>query len=335
MRSWLPLLLVAALGWGSSFLFIKIGLRAFTPAHVGFGRLVVGALVLVVIVAFTRSWPRLTWKQVGAIAVVAMGMSGAPMVLIPMAEQHITSILASLLNAATPLWTALFVALLIPAERTTRAQMVGLVVGALGIAVLVGAWDVREFSLAGTLLMLTATAFYGMGSTLSRMLLHRVNTDPAGLSMMQVGLSAVMLAPLALLSGAPDDAAFSVSGSALWGILGLGVFGTSFAYVMFWRVVKIAGATTAASVTYLAPVVATVLGIVVLGESLTWYEPVGAVIVFAGVWLAGRRGPQVPPAAAAIQPLHAKIAPELRAAGTVKPTIAPKLPAQRTATDDS
>src|SRR5660397_221373 len=72
MRMWLPSLLVAALGWGSSFLFIKMGLEAFTPAQVGFGRLLVGAAVLVAMVAFSRRWPHFTWKQVGAIAVVGV-----------------------------------------------------------------------------------------------------------------------------------------------------------------------------------------------------------------------------------------------------------------------
>lgn len=288
MRAWLPSLVIAALGWGSSFLFIKIALRGFTPVQVGFGRLAVGAVVLVAIAAALRSWPRFGWRTVGAIAATAIGMSVVPMVLIPMAEQQITSILASLLNATTPLWTALFVALLIPAERTTRAQLLGLLVGAGGIAVLVGAWDVREFSLKGTVLMLTATAFYGVGGAMSRMLLARVAARPEALAMTQVGVSAVILAPLAILTSASGQADTAPSGTALWGLLCLGVFGTSFAYVMFWRVVKMAGATTAASVTYLVPVVATTLGILVLGESLHWYEPLGVVIVLGGVWLAGR-----------------------------------------------
>lgn len=300
MRAWLPLLLIAAGGWGSSFLFIKMGLTAFTPEQVGFGRLAVGAVVLVGMVAFSRSWPRLGWKQIGAVAVVAVGMSGVPMVLIPMAEQRITSILASLLNATTPLWTALFVALLIPTERVTRAQLLGLGIGAAGIAVLVGAWRVHDFPAFGVLLMLVATAFYGIGGTLSRMLLKRVSAAPEALSMLQVGLSAVMLAPVALISGAPNQDAFSPSHQALWGLIALGVLGTSFAYVLYWRVTKMAGATTASSVTYVVPVVATTLGIVVLNEQLHWYEPVGAVIVLAGVWFAGRaagRRPAAPEAA--------------------------------------
>ncbi len=305
MRAWLPSLLIAALGWGSSFLFIKMALDEFTPAQVGFIRLAVGALVLVGIVAVTRAWPSLTWRQVGSIAVVAIGMSTVPMVLIPMAEQHLTSILASLLNAATPLWTAMFVALLIPHERTTRAQLLGLAVGALGIAVLVGAWNVRDFPIEGTVLMLVATAFYGIGSTLSRRLLTTVEAAPAALSMVQVGLSSLMVLPVAIGSGAPGEYAFDLSHRAVWGAVLLGIMGTSFAYVLFWRVVKLAGATTATSVTYLAPVVAAVLGILVLGETMHWYEPVGAVIVLSGVYLAGRAGssprkkPQEPVAAPA------------------------------------
>ncbi len=288
MRAWMPSLLIASIAWGSSFVFIKMALDEFKPAHVGFVRLLVGAAVLVCIVAFQRAWARLSWRTVGAIAVTAIGMSGAPMVLIPMAEERITSILASLLNATTPLWTALFVALLIPNERTSRAQLAGLGVGAVGIAVLVGAWDVHSLPLAGTVLMLVATAFYGIGGTMSRLLLRRVDASPSALSMTQVGLSAIMLAPVAIIAGEPGDNAFSLSHRALWGVLALGVFGTSFAYVLFWRVVKMAGATTASSVTYLSPIAATILGIVILGETLHWYEPVGAIIVFAGVFLAGR-----------------------------------------------
>lgn len=308
MRAWMPMLLVAAVGWGSSFLFIKMGLTAFTPAQVGFARLVVGALVLAGIVAFNRSWPRFGWRQIGAIAVVAVGMSGVPMVLIPMAEQQITSILASLLNATTPLWTALFVALLIPTERSNRAQMLGLGIGAAGIAVLVGAWRVDDFPLKGVVFMLVATAFYGIGGTLSRMLLKRVSAAPEALSFYQVALSALMLAPVALMSGAPEPGAFSLSRQALWGLIGLGVFGTSFAYVLFWRVAKLAGATTASSVTYIVPVVATALGIVVLGETLHWYEPLGAAIVLGGVWIAGRAVSKPALASAPVSPDDARAA---------------------------
>lgn len=289
MCAWLPAFLGVSLAWGSSFLFIALALREFTPVQVGFGRVAIGAVVLAAMIAWSKKWPHMTWRQVGAVAVVGACMSGLPLVLIPMAQREITSVLASLLNATTPLWTALFVALLIPTEKVTRTQLFGLVIGALGIAVLLGAWSVDSFPLLGAGLMLGATACYGIGSTLSRVLLSKVKEANVTLAGVQIGLSALILAPFVLATPEPGPQALAVGSVAMWGLLSLGVLGTSFAYVLFWRVVKIAGATTAASVTYVVPVVATFLGVVVLGDDLPWYELVGAAIVFAGVALAGRR----------------------------------------------
>ncbi|WP_062290908.1 DMT family transporter [Demequina phytophila] len=288
-RAWVPAFVIAAVSWGSSFLFISIALRGLTPVQVGFGRVLIGAAVLWGMLLVTRSRPRMSRGDVARIGVVALGLSTVPFVLIPLAQQHITSILASLLNATTPLWTALFVALLIPHERATRTQVAGLVLGTAGIAVLLGAWNIDGIPLLGAALMLAATACYGIGSTMSRMLLTRVDQGPTQLSAVQIAISAVLLLPFAVAAPAPGAGTFAPSSDVLWGLLALGVLGTSFTYVLFWRVVKLAGATTAASVTYVVPVVATVLGITVLREAMHWYEPVGAVVVLAGVWLAQRK----------------------------------------------
>lgn len=138
--------------------------------------------------------------------------------------------------------------------------------------------------------MLLATAFYGVGSTLSRILLGSMQQSPTSLSAVQMAISTVLLAPLALIyAPAPAASTWSPPSQALWGLIALGVLGTSFAYVLFYRVVRVAGATTAASVTYVVPVIATALGILVLNEEMAWYEPVGAVVVLVGVWLAQRR----------------------------------------------
>lgn len=286
-RTWLPAFIICAVFWGSSFLFIHEALKSFTPAEVALGRVLVGAVVLGGMLLVMRHRPRFTWRELGSVALVAVALSVVPFILIPLAQQHITSILASLLNATTPLWTALFVAILIPHEKATRVQVLGLVIGAFGISVLLGAWNVDELPLLGAALMLAATAFYGVGSVLSRIFLKSVKETPTGLSGAQMLLSAVMLAPVAAFS-APAERG-PVEGTAVWALLALGLFGTSFAYVMFYQVVRKAGATIAASTTYVVPVVATFLGLVVLNETLYWYEPVGAAVVLAGVWLAQRR----------------------------------------------
>lgn len=301
LRAWLPAFMIAAISWGSSFLFISWALRGLEPTQVAFGRVAVGAVVLGAMLLAARHRPRFTWRQVGAITIAAIGLSTVPFVLIPMAQQHITSILASLLNATVPLWTAFFVALLIPHERASRVQWLGLAIGTLGIAVLLGAWNIDELPLVGAGLMLAATAFYGIGSVLSRILLVKVKETATALSAVQVAASAIMLAPFALALPAPEPEVWALDSEVLWGLLLLGALGTSFSYVMFWRVVKVAGATTAASVTYIVPIVATMLGVFVLRESLHWYEPVGAVVVLAGVALAQRKprpSPAIPADAA-------------------------------------
>lgn len=286
-KSWLPAFIICAVAWGSSFLFIHVALESFTATQVAFGRVLVGAVVLIGMLVVMRKLPRFTLRELGSVALVALGLSVVPFILIPMAQQHITSILASLVNATTPLWTAFFVALLIPHERATRVQVLGLLIGAFGIAVLLGAWNVDGFPALGAALMLGATACYGIGGTLSRMLLGRISQGPTALSAVQMTISAIVLLPFAAV--AVPDTGLEVSAASAWALFALGVLGTSFSYVLFYQVVQKAGATTAASVTYVVPIIATALGILVLHEEMLWYEPVGAVIVLVGVWLAQRK----------------------------------------------
>lgn len=300
-RAWLPYFLGTSVAWGASFLFIAVALESFAPGQVALGRVGVGAAVLVALVVLLRRMPRLSWRAVGALALVGAFMSGFPLILIPVAQQHVTTILASLLNATTPLWTALFVALVIPAERVTRTQLVGLAMGLAGLAVLLGAWQVDSIPVFGAAIMLAATACYGIGSTLSRVLLARVQESPVVLAAVQMVLSALIVAPFAMAAPAPPAGTFAWNSTSMWALVALGVTGTSFAYVWFWKVVQLAGATTAASITYVVPVIATALGVGVLGEHLHWYEPVGAVIVLSGVYLAQRR----PATAAAAVPAPA------------------------------
>ena len=282
-----------------------------------------------------RHRPRFSWRELGSVALVALGLSVVPFILIPFAELHITSILASLLNATTPLWTALFVALLIPTEKATRLQIVGLVIGALGIAVLLGAWNVSELPVLGAVLMLAATACYGIGGTFSRILLRSIKETPTSLSAAQMVLSSLILAPIAAIS-APgvvgNGERGPVTASAVWSLIALGVLGTSFAYVLFYRVVRVVGATTAASTTYVVPIIATILGIVVLNETLHWYEPVGAVVVLVGVWLATRKPKVVAEPVEVIAPVEVMERVEPRRARGAEcmtravPEAAPQLP---------
>lgn len=281
-RSWLPAYLGLVLIWGCSFLFNELALRSFSSIAVAFGRISLGALTLVLVLVVLRQPVRLQRSQLFDLVVVAAILTALPFALIAFAQTRVTSILAGLLNATTPLWVAIFVALLIPLERATRQQRVGLVLGFVGIAVLLGVWNVDELDMVGVLAMLGATACYGFGTAWMRWRLTDSSLSGASLSAVQLVIATALLLPLVSLGGAPDE----IRPESVVALIGLGVFGAGVAYVLFWRVVRGAGPTIAATVTYLIPLVSTTLGIVVLGEVLTWNQPVGAVIALVGVALA-------------------------------------------------
>jgi drug/metabolite transporter (DMT)-like permease len=281
-RGWLPAYLTLVVFWGCSFLFNEWALRSFSPLAVAFGRIALGMLTLGLLLLLARQRVQLRRSDVVDLLVVAAVLTAIPFALIAFAQTRVTSILAGLLNATTPLWTAVAVGLLIPSERPDRRQLVGLGVGFAGIAVLLGVWDLQALDTLGALAMLLATACYGLGTVWVRRSFTGSNLSGASLSFVQLVFASVLVLPFVPLGGAPG----AIEPESVLALVGLGVFGTGLAYVLFWRVVRTAGATVAATVTYLIPLVSTTLGILVLGEPLSWNEPVGGVIVLLGVALA-------------------------------------------------
>lgn len=280
-RSWFPAFLVMTLLWGFSFYFIAISLRSFTPAQVAFGRVLIGAGLLLGVLAVRRVRPHLSGRQWIDTAVVGVALCAAPFLLNSTAQTYLTSVLAGLLNATMPLFTAIFIAILIPRERSDLPGVLGLVIGFVGIVVLLGGWQLGSSSAVGAVLILGATACYGFGTAYARLRFANTHFPPLVLPALQLVIATVVLVPFVAVS--PRLAAMA------WGpalaLLGLGLGCTGLAYVLFWRVIDVAGATVAASSTYVIPLVSTTLGVIALGEEVTWYEPVGAVIVLLGVAL--------------------------------------------------
>jgi drug/metabolite transporter (DMT)-like permease len=281
-RDWLPAYLALVLVWGCSFLFNELALRSFSPIAVAFGRISLGALTLVIVLLVMRQPIRLQRSELKDLVVVAAIITAVPFTLIAFAQTRVTSILAGLLNATTPLWVAVFVAVLIPLERATRQQRLGLLLGFVGIGVLLGVWDVDTLDMVGILAMLGATACYGFGTAWMRWRLADSSLSGASLSGVQLVLATAIVLPVVPLGGAPSE----IRPESVLALIGLGALGAGLAYVLFWRVVRTAGPTIAATVTYLIPLVSTTLGILVLGEQLTWNQPVGGAIALVGVALA-------------------------------------------------
>lgn len=307
-RAVLGQFLLLALAWGASFLFIKVSLEGFSPAQVVLGRMLAGAVALLVVTVVTRQrLPRdaAVW---GHLAVVSVLLCVLPFTLFAWAELHVSSGLASIYNATTPLMTLLIASVALPGERPDRTKLAGLAMGFAGVVVVLGPW--RGFSGgegAAQAACLLATLSYGLAFVYIRRFV-----SPRGLSAVPVATVQVCLGAAVMLLLAPFTATAPVhlSWSVVLSVGALGVAGTGLAYVWNTNVVAAWGATSASTVTYLTPVVGVTLGIAVLGEAISWNEPVGALVVIAGIALSqGRRiafrrhfGPLPRPAAAAAHP---------------------------------
>jgi drug/metabolite transporter (DMT)-like permease len=292
--AWLPAFVALAVIWGSSFLFIKVGVRELHPMYLAFVRSAAGAVTLVAVLLVTRTRLPRDARLWGHLAVIALIGNVIPFTLFGYGEQRISSILAGIWNATTPLMVLIVAMVLLPEERPTRAKIAGLAVGFAGVLVLLGVWrGVGQAELVGQLLCAAAAAGYGIAIPYSRRVVNGRTVSGVAIAASQVLLATAELALLApLLAGRPPSPA-GLSSDVIVSALALGALGTGVAFWLYYRLIRVAGATTTSTVTYVLPLFSTLLGILVLGEQLHWYEPVGALIVLAGIavsqGLLGRR----------------------------------------------
>jgi drug/metabolite transporter (DMT)-like permease len=287
LRQWLPGYLVLTVVWGSSFLFIKVGIQQLPPLYVSLGRVFAGALTLLVVLLASRARLPRDPRIWGHLLVVGAVGAAAPFTLFAYGEQRVSSALAGIWNAATPLVVLPVAGLVFRTERLTRAKVAGILLGFLGVLVVLGVWQgVGGVQLTGQLMCLGAACCYGVAIPYQRRFLSRPDISMIGVPAGQLIMAAlVLLVTAPLVSGAPP-ALSSLGADVVGSVLALGVLGTGLAFLFNYRVIRYAGATTSASVTYLLPVVATALGVLLRGERLSWYQPVGALIVLCGVAVA-------------------------------------------------
>lgn len=283
-------LVVLALIWGSSFMFIKVMLAEVSPVAVGWMRLGGGALLIAVVVAVRRTaLPRdgRYWRSV--LLVGALG-SAIPFVLIPWAEQEISSQLAGILNGAMPLWAALLAHLALVEERIDRVGVFGLLLGFVGLAIVIGpgVLDVRDASTQSALIMLLAALSYATSAVLVRRRLRGV--DSTLLAGNQTVLAFIYLTPLLLIDGVPDFA--SLSTQVLLSALALGVLASGVAYLIYYWLLATLHATQASMVTYLAPTTTVFWGWAVLDESVGWSVWPGLALILSGIYLLNRPAKQ-------------------------------------------
>jgi len=285
VRGWLPNYLLAALIWGTSFYFIEILLTAFHPTVVALLRLSIGAIVLLTMSHLMGlKLPVEIWRKLFFAGIL---MNSLPGFLFAFAQDYVSSILAGIINATTPLMTLLFILFVFREQQVTKSQIVGLVVGFLGVLIVLGVWTgLPSGQFIGVIAMVCATAGYGFSLPYYRKHIVPLNYPPTSLMALQVAISAVQILPFALFNlQLRSEITWQVGLSALL----LGGLGSGLAYVMHYQVTKVAGAAIASSVTYVMPVVAAAAGVLLLNEILHWYEFAGAAVVMIGIIISQRQ----------------------------------------------
>jgi drug/metabolite transporter (DMT)-like permease len=295
-RRYLPMLVLLALVWGSSFMFIKVAVRDLDPATLVLGRLGVAALTLGLVVPLLLGGVARTLAELRGnwlwLAIVGLLNTAVPFWLLSWGETRIDSGLASIIQASVPIFNALLAFGFFHEQRVTGRSLVGVAVGFVGVALLVGAQP--QAKILGAIAVVGMATCYAAGGLLTK---HHLT----GVRPQAVALGTTAVAALAML---PTGIAFAPHHVPGWEPIGsvvfLGVVGTAIAYLLFYTIIAGAGAAYASLVTYLVPPVALAYGAVFLDESIGWPAIAGLVLILTGVSLGTARRRRGSPQAALV-----------------------------------
>jgi drug/metabolite transporter (DMT)-like permease len=284
MNRYWPLLLLLASVWGASYLFIKVAVDGgFQPGPLMCARAAIGAAILFGYLARALGTGRAlaelrgSWRQWAVIGLVG---TAVPYWLVAWGETYVDSGIAAVAQSTVPLFTVLLGLRFLPHEPLTRARLLGLVLGLVGVAVLAGghpsggAWAV-----VGTLAVVLSSVAYACGGIIGQRSMRKTS-GPVLATGAMIG-AAVSLLPLALVeapSSRPDA-------DAILSLLALAILGTAFAQLVMYRLIRLAGARRMSLVTYLMPGFALVYGALLLDEPLTAAVLAGLALILGGVAL--------------------------------------------------
>jgi drug/metabolite transporter (DMT)-like permease len=275
-------LVILAWVWGPAFMLIKIAVYEIPPLTLIAGRLTLAALVLYLVLRFQGrrlpGWGTI-WKH---FAVVGLASSALPFALISWGEQHIDSALAAILTGTTPLFTMILAHYFTTDDRLTPAKIAGMLIGFGGLILLLAPalFDGLQASTWGLLATLLAAVSYGVGIVYARQNLRGL--PPLVVPTAQLLLAALYLLPLAWVIERPYSLPLP-SWPTLAAVLALAVVSTDLAFVLYYRVMETASATSLSMIAYLVPIVGTILGVVLLDEQLGWLAYLGCGLILLGI----------------------------------------------------
>jgi drug/metabolite transporter (DMT)-like permease len=281
-------LVALALLWGFSFLLIKVALHDMSPIVLAMIRAAAGFAALAVFMLVSRrplfsdGWRR----RIIPYTVLAVLSGVVPWTAIAVGEQTISSGLASILNATTPLWAALLVIWIIPSDRPSGLNYVGVLIGLAGVVILVlPDLTAKGFrgSVAGAIAVLIASISYAVSALYQRKKLrgHSVYEVSVG----QLAVTTVLAIPIA----APSLSSFHFALPSMAAVVALGVGGSGLAYLLYYYINNTLGPVRATGVTILVPMTAVLWGVVLLGETLSLPIIIGMVVILAGILLTNVR----------------------------------------------
>jgi drug/metabolite transporter (DMT)-like permease len=284
---WL-LFVVMGFFWGSSYLFIKIGVDAgLSPFTLIALRLGIGFMLLASVVLIAREALPRDPRTYGHLIVMGAINIAIPFSLITWAELTVDSALAAILNAAVPLFVIVIAAIFLRDERITLNRLAGLAVGFVGVAILVGfnPSDIAGSNAAGEIALIGSTISYAAGAVYARRNIHGLR--PMIPALFQVGFALVMVLVLAFVFERPLQV--GMTPTAMFAVIWLGLLGSGLAYLIFFRILGRWGATRTSMVAYLLPVYGIALGALVLSEPIDIRLLIGTALIIGGVALVNSR----------------------------------------------
>ncbi len=284
-RVWLAFAALSAI-WGSSYLFIRIGLRQLTPISLVALRLLVAAVGVLLLAAFSRQSMRLTLRQSVSMVILATINIVVPFLLITWGETRIDSGLAAVLNSMTPIFSVLIAAVALQDEPLTWPRLGGVMIGFVGVLILLsrdlGHGGLHWGGIAGQAAVALAAMFYAVGAVFARHTTRAV--PPIATATYTVVIAAVETNVAALVAGFPNVT--HLHGIPLLAVLWLGLLGSALAYGLYYFIMGNWGATRTTLVTYMLPAVGLTLGAVFLQEVVDWRILAGSALIVCGVVLA-------------------------------------------------
>jgi drug/metabolite transporter (DMT)-like permease len=264
--------------WGSSYLFIKVGVRDLSPSVLVEIRLLCAAPLLVAFAVQRHGWRalRAAWRES---IVLGIANAAVPFTLIAWGERHVDSGVAAVANSSVPIFVAIFAIWFVPSERSTGWRAVGVVLGVVGVAVLAGVHPAGGWwGFAGTCAIVLASISYAISNLYAG---RRMSAGGPVLAAGSIVVAFVVLVPFALATLPSETPGWKSVASSV----ALGLLGTAIAQILFYRMIGLWGSSRAALVAYMLPAFALFYGAVFLSEPVTWQELTGLVLILAGVAL--------------------------------------------------